>query len=561
MKRFPIRHLVICCCLHVCYVIGFRSQASPPRLKRQSSSTSCNAAGSDWQPDPQAFNDADTFTNLVQWNQNRQPPDERFDRAIGAEFGNDDFLCGLGQGLCVSGIVCSDVPPWLYQVVNSMVNFDSLLNNVYEGINVAQDDATDLTPTLADQLFKWKDPNWLLEDILQWVGLALGIVFSFGAGQVANTAISFGLGAASTRLSHDAFEGAGVIAGALPPQVADELQTDLPRQVGIDKLNSIFYQTSKRARGILEIYANNTFAGLPDANNKTIIDILGHGTYVTQLNIPSKLIIETFYLDLLVAKAINSWWRQQPVYIVSTTADLNGSTIDYPKNASWYSPQTGRTYIPYYYHGHKAQEPPGLASLNGSLFGIQTSQVAQAAGRAWEVAGFNYSSKVASERIQAAFASNGSLTPFQDGAGWEGIFNIGVCDIQDHKDWIGQYGSGLLPCCCGVGCNETRAFVESVNLNKSSAWRHACFQQLKATNIDPSTIDYGIDDRSKAARFWHSLGLGHKVGFVIFNILAFVALMLSFVGCAFRSNACVWITLLIVGGGSLSGVILFSIHI
>ena len=493
--------------------------AATEKARRQSPGVPCNASGSDWQPNVRAFNDANTLSNLQTWNHDR-PRRKRFDTALGQMFSNNNFYCGLNSLQCEISATCLDfeqaqVPAWVYQAAISAENFDNLLDYMYMGINLAQVDTTQLTPNLADQVFKWKDPNWELEDILQWVGFALTIIFACGAPFVAGAAV----GAETVA----AFGSIGAIAGGVPQEVSSQLQLSptLTRSVGIDQLNALFYNVSIAARTSLATYAENTFAGLPDANNNTIIDILGHGAYATRDNIPQQDQVESFFKTFLVAKAINSWWQQQNIYVISTTAVLNSTDLDYPRSTSWYSNDTGRTYIPYYFDGARPQEPPGLSILNGSFYEIYTHQVAESAGRAWEVASFNYTTTIARERIEAAFTSPRTLQPFQAGAGWEGVFNFGVCDIQDRIEWVVPYGSKPLPCCCGVDCKDTWEFVQSVNLNQSYAWLHACKKQLKGTDIDPSTIDFGIQPSSRASWWWHTLGRGKQAAFVL-SVLCFI---------------------------------------
>jgi hypothetical protein len=77
---------------------------------------------------------------------------------------------------------------------------------------------------------------------------------------------------------------------------------------------------------------------------------------------------------------------------------------------------------------------------------------------------------MAFKQIQLSVSSNGTLTPYADGAGWigqnvsstlfeailtihAGTWTLPVCDIGTHQ-WNTQFGNktsryGMLPCCCG----------------------------------------------------------------------------------------------------------------
>ena len=130
--------------------------------------------------------------------------------------------------------------------------------------------------------------------------------------------------------------------------------------------------------------------------------------------------------------------------------------------------------------------------LNGSFFNISASQVAESSGRAWEFAGNDYNDTISAQRLQTALLSKGALTPFQDGAGWEGVFNLPVCDVGYRPKWVNDYDDLVLPCCCGVGCRDTKDFVSAANLNGSKSWLHNCEYHLMGTDLDGTEIDYGL---------------------------------------------------------------------
>jgi hypothetical protein len=64
-------------------------------------------------------------------------------------------------------------------------------------------------------------------------------------------------------------------------------------------------------------------------------------------------------------------------------------------------------------------------ALDSRLQKISTSltlqkDIIKSSARAWEHGGSNYTDEMARQRIQDSIASNGTLTPFLDGAAWEG---------------------------------------------------------------------------------------------------------------------------------------------
>ncbi len=140
-------------------------------------------------------------------------------------------------------------------------------------------------------------------------------------------------------------------------------------------------------------------------------------------------------------------------------------------------------------------------------------------------------------RIEASVASNGTLTPFQDGPGWEGVWTIPVCDVGSHVEWNTQFwdkkeGFGRLPCCCGPNCADTAEFVQAAGMKDFQTLLHGCKRQLKGTEIDFSKVDYGFQTDSFAHK-WPTWSTGQRAGIVIGFIVAFaIAIMVLY--CCFR---------------------------
>jgi hypothetical protein len=79
--------------------------------------------------------------------------------------------------------------------------------------------------------------------------------------------------------------------------------------------------------------------------------------------------------------------------------------------------------------------------------------ISKASGAAYRVAGFNFTHEDENAQLQNSLASSGSISPFEQGAGWIGTWTLPVCDMGQNN-WNTQYGDqssrfGLMPCCCG----------------------------------------------------------------------------------------------------------------
>ena len=174
--------------------------------------------------------------------------------------------------------------------------------------------------------------------------------------------------------------------------------------------------------------------------------------------------------------------------------------------------------------------PSSLSKLNNSIYGIDPADISRSSARAWAYAKSNYTNDDVMNRIEASVASNGTLTPFQDGPGWEGVWTIPVCDLGVHVEWNTQFGDqkeglGRLPCCCGPKCADTAEFVKAAGMKNYEVLRDGCERQLKGSDINFSRVDYGFGS------FWSRISIGQRAGIVIGVIFLFVALLACFCCC------------------------------
>ena len=81
-----------------------------------------------------------------------------------------------------------------------------------------------------------------------------------------------------------------------------------------------------------------------------------------------------------------------------------------------------------------------------------------------------------------------------------------MCDMGANN-WNTAYGAkptrfGLMPCCCGPNCSETKDFIKAANMQGFQTVLHACQAQLQKTSIEYADVDYGIKwKRSYPLRF------------------------------------------------------------
>jgi hypothetical protein len=259
--------------------------------------------------------------------------------------------------------------------------------------------------------------------------------------------------------------------------------------------------------------------------------------------LPSASHIESFYKKQLISVVINSQWRKRKVFTTffqtNDTEDASG-----PNQTRYYSNENNGVYYTYAYNeygvlkGHLGK-PEGLDQMNISSWDISGNDVTKASAGAAQIGGFNFTEDMGHQALSDAIASNGTLSPWEDGAGWRGTWTIPVCDMGTNN-WNTQFDNkssryGMLPCCCGEDCKDTKEFVKAANLMDFQTLLYGCEAQLKGTTIDFGKIDYGFKKKKSLVFFWATLSTGRKVGlvvgFIFGSIVAFSLLAICIGTC------------------------------
>lgn len=261
--------------------------------------------------------------------------------------------------------------------------------------------------------------------------------------------------------------------------------------------------------------------------------------------LPSASQIEAFYKKQLFSIIINAQWRKRKIwttfYPTNDSSDASG-----PNETRYYSAKDGGVYYTYAYRetgilrGYLDQ-PEGLDQLNDSAWGIAGSDISKSSAASAKTGGFNFTQDMAHEALASAIASNGTMSPWDDGAGWVGTWTLPVCALP--RNWNAQFANassryGVLPCCCGEDCRDTKAFVAAANLVNFQTLLYGCEEQLKGSGIDFSTVDYGFGKKKGPAAlpmYWATLGTGVKAGLAIGIIAGGVLALVLLFTCL---NAC-----------------------
>lgn len=259
--------------------------------------------------------------------------------------------------------------------------------------------------------------------------------------------------------------------------------------------------------------------------------------------LPSASEVEAFFKKQLFSVVINAQWKKRKVfttfYRTNNTNDTSG-----PAETRYYSNEDSGVYYTYAYQesgilrGYLGK-PKGLDQLNDSAWDISGTDITKSSAAAAKIGRYNFTQEMAHQAIHDAIASNGTLSPWEDGAGWRGTWTLPVCDMGTHN-WNSQFDDtssryGMLPCCCGENCKDTKDFVKAANLVGFQTLLYGCEKQLKGSDINFGDIDYGFKKKKSLPLYWATLNMAQRAGLgsgiVAGGLVVIFALICCLAGC------------------------------
>ncbi|KAI9677475.1 MAG: hypothetical protein M1817_006429 [Caeruleum heppii] len=467
-------------------LLGF-AHALPTELidARAINSPPCGQLGDYMSPTPESWKNAGTgqwldnwwamnspnFTNTTGIDPTLTTRRQGFASMLGRQFlGSPDWTCmdSGDAGNCILPASCgdfdtlnlspaADIEP-AYYVLSSTKN----LHGYFMGLKASMTNAgifAALSQANWANTFYMEKPaenNLLIRELLNAVVTIVGVAACFAAmGGLFAAVVAAGVGAL--------FAGA---AGAAYPFIIPAFVDDTYQQAGkMSAALSQLFMTTMTAF----IHGNDELmAGRPLGDSGDIRGYLQDGNFVNFGGVNQTATMQLMS-DMLTAKAINTLWRQQKIFILGGgPCDDSGGLGPGPQDGKLC--RDGKAWYLFFWHEGKSisltkshwgyvEMPPG-ASQFGQVpyqnFNIQ--KVISSSLDAYNNAGLTYSSKNGYDRALSAI-KEGWANPGAAGVGWEGIFTIPVCDIGHAVDpgyvvvkkqeILQEYGQGKVPQWCG----------------------------------------------------------------------------------------------------------------
>lgn len=482
----------------------------PPTLDRRQE---CGTNTS-WNPSVEAWVQANTDENLSLWWNNTvaEVRGATLANQLARQFGaqQTDFSCGIeDEGSCVTPgcqvYMESGDEPWMYLALCSVVNLDTFLNRLWQGVRSGQQDFSDDASALAQTFFPWKDPKFGASDAAIWIEATIGALFTFINPETRLVSVG-------TRVMGDF-----VSAGSQEVELQLRPNPDLTLLQGISVLTEAAGASAEKARAAIANWASTLFSGQQDSLNNTLLHYLKNGSFIAP-PVYTDAEFEQYWKWSLISRTINSQWATRPNFV--TFARTSNRSIDIgPEVSKYYSNASGGVYYTYQWKQGRLDYPDGMMELPNPPWSIQPWEATESSALAFEVAGFNYTPSISLNRLKASLF-NSSLNPAVDGAHSEGLWTLPVCNMSDHVQWNGQYGKDrMAPCCCGHECRDTKTFVALANLKGDQSYLKQCRSQLTAANIAFSHVDYGFQPQQLSNGAIAGIAIGSAAGVLLLTCL------------------------------------------
>ncbi|KAJ5096138.1 hypothetical protein NUU61_005494 [Penicillium alfredii] len=377
-----------------------------------------------------------------------------------------------------------DIRP-AYYVLESVNRLHMYFKGIGEAFTVSALDAALSKDSWATTFYKDKDDKSVtaLKEVLNAVATVVGIGAAFAG--LAGPEAAAVAGAESALLAGAV--GAANLAVGEHQDDTFEKSADLGKILGSVVTDSLKSFTS----------ANNDLMSGKTYDDDDIRAYISGGAFLAYPGVDKNAVTDAM-TNMLEGIAINQLYRTQKIFVMGGAACGDAQGIG---GGPWEASvcRDGKAWYLYYWQENDVisttshqwgwvASPPGADQLGKNEFsGVKIEDIINSSLDAYNVAGYDYTAEKGSERASDAL-SNSWANPGSQGASWEGIFTVPVCDIggavdADYqlKDYILQpYGHDSRPVWCGPICGgdlqKTKDFINAANMGGFKSPKHLCDQ-------------------------------------------------------------------------------------
>ncbi|PUU81690.1 hypothetical protein B9Z19DRAFT_1121831 [Tuber borchii] len=443
-----------------------------------------------WEPTVDAWMAEDVDQKLKGWWESI--PDrtsKNFVSEFGGAFGDfaHNLACGVDtEDQCVNPsckvFLDANAPKWTYFVRVAISNLNRNMRLIHDGIGDGQMDFEALREDVAQSFLPWKDSRTKLQKAAPWITAALSTIAGFvplgaavgGVIRILPQALAAGASTAGAAF------GGGVFAEiAQDPAIKPIIQ----RMVQLKEMGKFVADYCSTAREILGNWSTVIFSGGEDKSGSDIFVYLRGGRFVLH-DEWTRSDLENFFKKRLVAWFVNSEIRAHTKTFILCANSTDPESVVCPSEAK-YITSNGTRVCSLYRLNDKGELKDLIAvdKLKQPQYNITAQDMIQSSVEVYLANGLNYTAEDLTSRLETSATLPSDQQWFAQGAAGEGAFTIPVCDVGDHTELMGS----AMPCCCGVGCQDTKSFMESANMGSFNPVEKKCEEIFDGSE----TVDYG----------------------------------------------------------------------
>ncbi|OQD80442.1 hypothetical protein PENANT_c035G06204 [Penicillium antarcticum] len=370
-----------------------------------------------------------------------------------------------------------------YYVLESVNRLHNYFTGIGEAFTTTALGAALSKDSWATTFYRDKDDKSVgaLKNVLTLVTTIVGVGASFaGLGGAAAGAIA----GAGNALTNGAV---GAAKNAMPDHTDDTFQksADLGGILGSIVIDSLKSFTT----------ANNQLMSGQSYSDADVRSYLSGGAFLAYPGVDKNAVTEAM-TNMLVGTSINQLYRTQKIFVMGGGACGDNQGIGSGPQEATVCRDDKAWYLYYWQENDVVSttshqwgwvaSPPGADQLGQNEYGgVKVEDIINSSLDAYNVAGYNYDADTAASRASDAI-SGAWASPGSQGASWEGIFTVPVCDVgaavdsdyQDKEYILQPYGHNSRPVWCGSICSgnaqKTKDFISAANMGGFKSPKHLC---------------------------------------------------------------------------------------
>jgi len=220
-------------------------------------------------------------------------------------------------------------------------------------------------------------------------------------------------------------------------------------------------------------------------SNRLDRDYLKGGRFTLPVGV-SEDFLDNAYFQVLVSKLVDGQWQDKTNAPSHTFVMCTNATNPPCSESSRYT-ENQRTCCLYSIDSNaNYAAPPSLDKLGNATYNITPVDITASSLHTYLNGGLNYNDSQINNIIQTSISLESNETFLSQGIRFQGVWTLPVCDVGQYGNWVADYSSGNMPCCCGPNCSETLDFWNDVGIPTKGSAQNKCKTQCSTCPVSSS---------------------------------------------------------------------------